>query len=405
MTLSSLPLYLTSLGVLSFGIFVLARRSSQKLGQFFFLCAISTAVWSFGYGLLFSTRDPEKAIHFARIGYIGVVFMPTTIFQFVFEFIQERHKRFIALCYCTSLAFLLVSRFDLFLHGVYHYKWGLYPKAGPLYWVFILFFYIGWGTCIYYLFRRYLEMRKEASAVVKRNQIKYVLFAFTVGFISFSDFLPNYHIDVYPCAYLAASGWLVIMAYGTLRHRVIDVNLIIRRTLIYSTVMVILGAGYLAIISVFAKMFQGLTGSQTIVSSSIAAGIVTLCFQPLRNKIRTLIDTKFFREYVDRDEKLYELSREVITHTTPEAMAEALMRVLGETLHPKVGALYLRARARPGYVPAAKWGECSLERMEEDNPLTRYFADHPQPFVQDAPAEVATPRSTRNVTPKSRSET
>ena len=131
-------------------------------------------------------------------------------------------------------------------------------------------------------------------------------------------------------------------------------------------------------------------------SSAIAAGLITVCFQPLRKRVQEFVDTKFFREYVDREEKLYELSREVITHTTPEAMSEALLRVITEALHPKVGALYLRSSDRLGFVRAAAPGSGNLPaRMEEDNSLSHYFRDHPQPFVQDNESNVGGPQSTR----------
>src|SRR5213083_2092035 len=112
---------------------------------------------------------------------------------------------------------------------------------------------------------------------------------------------------------------------------------------------------YLGVVTLFAKVFEGLTGYQTFFSSAVAAGLITICFQPLRKRVQAFVDKKFFRQYVDREEKLYELSREVITHTTPEAMAQALIRVLGDTLHPKVGALFLKSRDGSGYAPVANW--------------------------------------------------
>ena len=125
-----------------------------------------------------------------------------------------------------------------------------------------------------------------------------------------------------------------------------DITVIIRKTLVYSSVMGILASIYLIVIAVFARLFEGLTGYQTVFSSTIAAALIAFCFQPLKKRVQMLVDRKFFRSYVDREEKLYELSREVITHTTPEAMAQALMRVLQESLHPKVGRFIFEIAGR-----------------------------------------------------------
>lgn len=394
--LYSIPLFITSIGVAAFGAFVFFRNLANPLNRLFGVSAASVAIWSFGYGLLYSTPDPSKALFFARLAYLGVVFIPTTFCHFVINFLKEDRKRFLQVCYSLSIIFLFVSRFDVFLKGVYETRWGWYPEAGPLYITFILFFYGCFGTCVAFLMRVFLQLRKSKSNPTLYNQVKYVLFAFCVASASFSDYLPNYHIAVYPCAYLAAAGWLVIMAYGTLRYRIIDINLIIRKTIIYSVVTGTLMIIYMGVVSVFTHIFEGLTGYETVFSSGVAAVLITICFQPLQKRVQAFIDSKFFRQYVDREEKLYELSREVITHTTSEAMCAALMRVLGETLHPKSGVLYLRSRDGTTFTPMSPFGVANEnERITEDSPLSRYFMDHPQPFIQELGNDTGLPQSTR----------
>jgi hypothetical protein len=72
----------------------------------------------------------------------------------------------------------------------------------------------------------------------------------------------------------------------------------------------------------------------------------------------------------------------VITHTTAEAMVDSLVRVLGDTLHPKSAAIYLRARDGDGFMLLSKNVTGLPVKMEENNPLANYFADHSQPFVR-----------------------
>jgi two-component system NtrC family sensor kinase len=187
------------------------------------------------------------------------------------------------------------------------------------------------------------------------------------------------------------------------KYRLLDVTVIIRKTLVYSVVTGTMMVMYLGVIALFARVFQGVTGTQTIFSSAVAAGLITLCFQPLRRKVEAFVDAKFFRQFVDREEKLYELSREVITHATPEAMAQALVHVLQETLHPKGGALYLKSRDGMGFVPTAAWGNQNKEHISDVNPLASYFVDHTQPFVQEIADDMGSPMDTRKVTNNNRS--
>jgi len=393
--LYAIPTLIVFACMVALGLFVLFRNPRVLLNRLFAGCAASLALWTFGYSLMYLTRNPVKALFYARLGYLGVVFIPTFFLHFVLEFLGLERKRLVAAAYGVTVLFLVVSRFDLFISGVYVYFWGFYPKAGPLYGIFVLYFYSCCSACVVYLLRVYIPLRKSNASFLKLNQVKYVLLAFFVASLSLSDYLPNYHIEVYPFAYLVAFGWLVLMAYGIFKYRVMDINLIMRKTLVYSVVTGALTIIYLGTITVLTRVFQWLTGSQTVFPSAVAAGLITIFFQPLRKKVQMFIDKKFFRHYVDREEKLYELSREVVTHTTPEAMAEALMRVLGESFHPKSAALYLRSRDGSGFTPVAFLGQSAPESMGEDNPLSKYFADHSQPFVQDLPSEMGAPHSTR----------
>jgi len=250
--------------------------------------------------------------------------------------------------------------------------------------------YVGWGHLK--LWRAY-----RLSSGLKKNQFRYVFFAYVIGYFGGSQaFLPIFGLHMMPFANVMVAVCMWILLYSILNHRLMDITIIIRKTLIYSTVMGTLAITYLLTITIFARVFEGLTGSMTVFSSSVAAGLITLCFQPLRKRVQAFVDGKFFRQYVDREEKLYELSREVITHTTPEAMGQALIHVLEETLHPKGGALYLRSKDGSGFSRVSSIGTFDLpERMDEENELARYFKDHPQPFIREVSDEVAESRSTR----------
>src|SRR5262249_42596697 len=138
-----------------------------------------------------------------------------------------------------------------------------------------------------------------------------------------------YGLSIPPVGNILVSVYIFFVGYAIIKHRLMDITVIIRKTLVYSSVMGILTIAYVSVIALFSKAFEGLTGYETLYSPAIAAGLITVFFQPLRKRLQAFVDAKFFRQYVDREEKLYELSREVITHTTPETMGQSLIRVLG----------------------------------------------------------------------------
>ena len=83
--------------------------------------------------------------------------------------------------------------------------------------------------------------------------VRIVLWAYFVASLSVSDYLPKYKIEVYPFAYLAAAGWLGLMAYAVFKHRLMDIQLVIRKTLVYSLITAVLTIIYVYFVTLFAE--------------------------------------------------------------------------------------------------------------------------------------------------------
>lgn len=378
---------------------------STLLGRIWVAFNIVVAIWAFIWwtGAFYWNTDEARWISL-YISTLVAIAIPPLFLVFVRALTNKQNTSsvFVKIAIILSGALFISSLMfpRSFVFGIQKLGVAYIPSAGFLLWIFAFQYLIlvSWATWLLFV-----EIKSLHGA--QRNKILYVFVACGIGSLGAFTTFPSALgiIKSYPNGVILVPIYSIGITYAILRHRLMDITVIIRKTLVYSAVMGALTIVYLGVVTLFAKVFQGLTGYQTIFSSAIAASLVTLGFQPLRKRVQAFVDTKFFRQYVDREEKLYELSREVITHTTPEAMAEALMRVLGETLHPKAGGVYLRARDGGGFRQISHWGDVTVpERMEDDNPLAIYFVDHPQPFVQDLPSELGVSQGTRE--PENRSQ-
>lgn len=386
--------WIITLGLITFMLFM---KRGNRLVNRFCLYTINISAWSFAYSRMVLSTDVMQGLFWARALHVGAALIPTSFSHFAYSFVSDeivvRIRRFIRFGYALSVFFIAASFTPFFVPYTANVS-GIkfYPQPGPLYLPFLLFFAVYVCVALWALAKGYGSAYGQ-----KKTQIKYVFFAYFIGYAGGAQaFVPVYGWRMFPLSLYAVPVCMGILAYTVMAHRLLDINVIIRKTLIYSTVVGALMALYLAMITVTARLFEGLTGYQTIFSSAAAAAIISFCFQPLRKKVQSFVDAKFFRQYVDREEKLYELSREVITHTTPEAMGGALLQVINQTLYPKVGALFLRSPDGNGFTKVSVVGTGSLpEHMAEDNELARYFKNHPQPFVQDIDSDVARSHSTR----------
>jgi len=376
---------------------VLNKSSAKK-----YKTAVAYAIFNLSVGFynLFyfvwqGASNSQSALLWFHLLFLGVIWINQAYLFFIFTFLEITpvKKQILYACFFLNTVFSLLN-FCGWMYPVLEPRFGLgyWPKPT---WIFVVYLIFWHFECLYG-FMELLKSFRQAHGM-HREQLKYLAVAFGIGYIGGATNWPLWFGVYFPPYFNGLIAvYDAVIAYAILRHQLMNINLIIRKTIIYSVVTGTLTVIYLGIVALFAHLFEGLTGYQTIFSSAVAAGLITVCFQPLRKKVQSFVDGKFFRQYVDREEKLYELSREVITHTTPEAMAQSLIRVLGDTLHPKSVALYLRSRDGSGFVLVSKREKGNFpDVMTESNPLTNYFMDHPQPFIQDLPSEIGETVDTR----------
>ena len=168
--------FLVSLLTLFFGTFAFFINKKAKLNRLFYLLCISVFVWSFGYAQMYNTKNNYPlALFWARIGYVGVVFIPVFTYHYIVTFLSLKRRQITILStYLLGVCFLFISRTDLFLNSGFHYFWGYYPKAGPLYIFFVMFFALVFLRVSILLYSAIRHMKKS-SQFIQINKIKYVL--------------------------------------------------------------------------------------------------------------------------------------------------------------------------------------------------------------------------------------
>jgi hypothetical protein len=138
----------------------------------------------------------------------------------------------------------------------------------------------------------------------------------------------------FPC--LAAA-----VALAILRYRLYDIDLIIRRTLVYGVLTALLALAYWASVVVLQRILQPLTqGSElAIVGSTLA---VAALFQPLRQRIQLTVDRRFFRQRYDAARTLEAFSARLREEIDLDALGDELLDVIGRTMQPTSFSLWLK---------------------------------------------------------------
>jgi hypothetical protein len=186
-----------------------------------------------------------------------------------------------------------------------------------------------------------LRMRHTGGA--ERQQLKWLLFPVAVFVAAIGIAFVTQVPWSWTLALLSFAGLPIAAGVAILRYRLYDIDLVIRRTLIYGLVVAVLGVVYVALILALQALLTGATGGGTIpvaVSTLAAAAL----FGPVRARVRALIDRRFYRSRYDAERTIEAFSRRLRDEVELDAVSSALVQMAGQTVQPRSAMLWVRGR-------------------------------------------------------------
>jgi len=195
-------------------------------------------------------------------------------------------------------------------------------------------------------------VRFRRSRGVERQQMK--LFAYVILVLIGGSVLAGGISDVISVGWLGNISFVLSMmglvclpiAVGTaiLRYRLYEIDIIINRTLVYGPLTATLALVYFGGVATTQLVFRALTSQQqqpqvAIVISTLA---IAALFNPLRRRIQSFIDRRFYRSTYDARKTLESFSARLRDETDLQALNDELTRVVRETMQPAHVSLWLR---------------------------------------------------------------
>ena len=190
-----------------------------------------------------------------------------------------------------------------------------------------------------------VRMRRAGSE--QRQQIKWFAYGgvVVVGTIVASGFVSIWSV---PLSILIISvallGLPVFTGIAILKYRLYDIDIIINRTLVYGSLTIMLAAVYFAGVVGTQYVFRAVTGHERLPQLAVVVSTLAIAamFDPLRRRIQSFIDRRFYRRKYDAAKTLEAFSARLRDETDLAALSEELVSVVRQTMQPDHVSLWLR---------------------------------------------------------------
>jgi ADP-ribosylglycohydrolase len=143
---------------------------------------------------------------------------------------------------------------------------------------------------------------------------------------------------------VALVGLPIAVGIAILRYRLYDIDLVINRTLVYGSLTATLALVYFGGVATTQAIFRALTGQEQQPQLAIVVStlVIAALFTPLRRRIQSFIDRRFYRRKYDARKTLEAFSAKLRDETDLEALNNEAVGVIRETMQPSHASLWLR---------------------------------------------------------------
>lgn len=334
---SALTYFPPILGAIIYGtleLIVALSKPKTRLKTIFQLYLLAMFLWSISAFMTLS--DSGDVLVWFRIMTIAPIVMTIAIFYFVQILFGLRHK-WSVLVLVYGIVLIPVALFTPYLirdavfeGGKLHYEFGalLFLAAVPGY--SLNFLSLG-------------ELAKgysRSTDMNQRNRFRYLILALSITilatFINFTE-LGKYPIDI-----AANTLTAMLIAYAILRHKLLDIQIVIRLGLLYSITTTILGLIYFLVITLTLNFVHTFSGERVFLLSVIVATLTAVIISPLRDAAQSWVDRLFYRERYNAGLMLQRLSQTTASLLDLNKITRVVLSDIAQTLHIQHAAIFIK---------------------------------------------------------------
>lgn len=368
------------------GIIVYTKNRKGAVNKAFSYFAICVFFWSVAYYFWQVSHDATSALFYCRLLMAGAIFVPVTYLHFVLALIKKADKKsnFLAISYFLFFIFLLTDLTPLFVNRVEPLlNFPFWPRPGIAFHLFLSMWFVYVCYTTYLLYTAY----KNSTGLI-RDQVKYVLWGFIIGFIAgSSNYILWYKIPIPPYLNILGSVYVAGMAYSIIRYRFMDIRIVARRIFIFIGQAVLTYIAFYLVAWIYEKNFGSIFNNTSYLIGILIAPAFVAIFYWFNNVSQRFANKYLFASLYNYQETINKLSRELNYLIDLKKIIDSIVNTIKQTMQlERAGVLLSDESQKPVHYQIAKTLGFNVQNgisLVSDNFLTQYLQKSKVPLVRD----------------------
>jgi two-component system, NtrC family, sensor kinase len=314
------------------GAIVLRHNRRSPLNRVFALLSVTQLFWNLNIFVLYSFKDAESALYWSDVFRVGTLMASAVGSHLIVVFSETRSRRIWAALgglYALSLFLVAANASGILVSGLRTYSWGFYPVGTHLY--RLLPVSVALNLCL--VIGVLIQVLLRSNSPRKRQQAKlWIAGAGIAMSLGMTNLIATFGVPFYPLGNLANVVYVGIIAYGIVRHRLMDIDLVVTKGMAYAAVsLVLIGPAFGLTLWLQQLSFKHIHPdfSAGILLMLIAVGVL---FPTLRLQAEFRIGRSLFREKHEYRAALSAFTRSIVRILDREKLMRELAYTLAESL-------------------------------------------------------------------------
>jgi PAS domain S-box-containing protein len=346
---------------------VYLRNRRHLVNQLFAISVIWVTLWIISDNFLHLYAGTPAGSFWGKTTFAMASLIPVSFLAFAKVFPSDQKLRrdsVLSTFGAAGIFFFLASFTSLIVLDVKYSASELLLSYGTFYPAFALYFLLCFGTSFHVLWKKYETIRG-----IERLRMRYLFLGTltsVVGGITTNLIVPlvfrTSRFSWFGPAFTVFA--FAFIAHAIIRHRLMNIHLVIRRSIVYLFAVTIAGSIFISLLWLLTTSPFGRPQNLPLWAEVSLVLFIALLFHPLRRFIQTSLDRYLYREPYNYQHIIREASKTIPTLLDLQSLLRYLCKVIGRTVRPEVASIFIKNQESTGYKCVA------FQKYIEDNSVT-----------------------------------